>query len=531
MTILVTGFEPFNNASTNPSWDAVASLPTEIDDNRLVSLQLPVVYDQCWQVLEAAILAHRPQLVVCCGVAMRRQLISLETIAQNIKNATIADNQGILCQGECINSSGPDSVSSQINFKALLNQLKLQDIPCEISTSAGQFVCNNLYYHLLSNSSALGYKGLFVHLPPPQEVPTNVATTALKTVVSTLVALEYCAGESILHDDMVEVMSSKDAFPLYGGPKGLLLSHGPERDYLSMSAPDSDSSHGLLSYLPDGWDCVITHHMYEIDALGTLGPVGYGSRCCIASYSKNTPLPLAENCHIAPLTMEHLDYASMRYHLFRRRTYVAERIQAGEMWGAWVDGRLCGFIGLHEEGAMGLLEVDPDSRRLHLATELESWLINHRLSQGAIPFCQIVYGNHASMGLQARLGLEHSDFQVCWVHPKRESAETSSVVLSDFASKVYTIVSAIPCGKVATYSQVAELAGSPRAARAVGNLLHKNPDPQNIPCWRVVSANGALSKSYAFDGLEGQASRLAQDGVHVTNNKVDLKKYLWKILR
>ena len=62
-------------------------------------------------------------------------------------------------------------------------------------------------------------------------------------------------------------------------------------------------------------------------------------------------------------------------------------------------------------------------------------------------------------------------------------------------------------------------------ARAVGNALHKNPDPDNILCFRVVNSKGECSGSFAFGGLDEQAKRLREDGIEVVNNKVDLEKY------
>ena len=72
---------------------------------------------------------------------------------------------------------------------------------------------------------------------------------------------------------------------------------------------------------------------------------------------------------------------------------------------------------------------------------------------------------------------------------------------------------------------IAELAGDRKMARAVGNALHKNPDPENIPCYRVVNFKGELSGEFAFGGAGKQAELLEADGVEVINGKVDLKKY------
>ena len=69
------------------------------------------------------------------------------------------------------------------------------------------------------------------------------------------------------------------------------------------------------------------------------------------------------------------------------------------------------------------------------------------------------------------------------------------------------------------------MAGEPKMARAVGNALHKNPDPEHIPCFRVVNSKGKLSGAFAFAGENEQARRLMADGVEVVNGKVDLKKY------
>ena len=102
-------------------------------------------------------------------------------------------------------------------------------------------------------------------------------------------------------------------------------------------------------------------------------------------------------------------------------------------------------------------------------------------------------------------------------------------LVSDSPSKrIYEAVKKIPYGCVATYSQVAEAAGDKKMARAVGNALHKNPDPDNIPCFRVVNAKGELAGEFAFGGAGAQAKLLEAEGITVKDGKVDLSKYQWK---
>ena len=99
---------------------------------------------------------------------------------------------------------------------------------------------------------------------------------------------------------------------------------------------------------------------------------------------------------------------------------------------------------------------------------------------------------------------------------------------STFCKRVYAVVKQIPKGNVASYGQVALLAGYPGAARAVGNALHRNPDPEHIPCYRVVHATGALSKAFVFGGIQFQKELLERDGIPVLSNGVDMHTYQWK---
>lgn len=108
---------------------------------------------------------------------------------------------------------------------------------------------------------------------------------------------------------------------------------------------------------------------------------------------------------------------------------------------------------------------------------------------------------------------------------KRMIAESYDLITDSPTKRIYEAVKKIPAGHVATYGQVAALAGDKKMARAVGNALHKNPDPENIPCFRVVNAKGQLAGGFAFGGAEIQAELLRQDGVEVKDFTVDIEKY------
>lgn len=108
---------------------------------------------------------------------------------------------------------------------------------------------------------------------------------------------------------------------------------------------------------------------------------------------------------------------------------------------------------------------------------------------------------------------------------KRMITESYEIVTDSPTKRIYEAVKKIPAGKVATYGQVAAMAGNPKMSRAVGNALHKNPDPENIPCFCVVNSKGELSGAFAFGGENEQKKRLEADGIKVEDGRVELSQY------
>ena len=91
-----------------------------------------------------------------------------------------------------------------------------------------------------------------------------------------------------------------------------------------------------------------------------------------------------------------------------------------------------------------------------------------------------------------------------------------------FKEKVYKICRSIPKGRVATYGQVARLAGNPKAARAVGYYMKTNPDAPTTPCHRVVAADGSLTGYSGTGGIKKKKEMLRHEGVKFKGDKVDL---------
>jgi methylated-DNA-protein-cysteine methyltransferase-like protein len=101
----------------------------------------------------------------------------------------------------------------------------------------------------------------------------------------------------------------------------------------------------------------------------------------------------------------------------------------------------------------------------------------------------------------------------------------SKEVYRKYSNQVYDILKAIPYGKVTTFPHIALKLGNINLTMVVGNIIHKNKKPLEYPCFKVVNADGYLSKIYVYGGMEGQKKFLEKEGIEVIDNKVDLSKY------
>ncbi len=99
---------------------------------------------------------------------------------------------------------------------------------------------------------------------------------------------------------------------------------------------------------------------------------------------------------------------------------------------------------------------------------------------------------------------------------------------TQLTQNIYEATRRIPYGRVASYGRIALLSGNPRAARAVGFSLHRNPEPGKIPCHRVVFRDGSLCSGFAFGGPEVQRALLENEGVHfLPDGRVDMERCAW----
>lgn len=190
---LLTGFEPFDHAERNPSWEIARVLDGErIAGHPVVSLQLPVVFGDSIKRLDKAIRRWRPVGVIALGVANSRSVISVERIAINVDDARIPDNLGQQPIDQAVIAHAPAAYFSRLPIKAIHHALQTAGIPSEISQSAGTYVCNHVFYGLLHRLRLhTRLPAGFIHVPPelsasaPQGLPLATMVAATRLAVAT----------------------------------------------------------------------------------------------------------------------------------------------------------------------------------------------------------------------------------------------------------------------------------------------------------------------------------------------------------
>ena len=181
--ILLTGFEPFGGEAVNPSWAAARSAARLLQSEGLVvqALELPCVFGESATMLEEALERFRPELVLCAGQAGGRPRISLERVAINCDDARIPDNTGNRPVDEPVVQGGPAAYFTSLPVKAALAALTAQNIPAEVSQTAGTYVCNHVFYALMHALRLRpGTRGGFVHVPYEEsQLPAGSGTPSL----------------------------------------------------------------------------------------------------------------------------------------------------------------------------------------------------------------------------------------------------------------------------------------------------------------------------------------------------------------
>lgn len=204
-TVLLTGFEPFDQDTLNPSWEAVRLLDETLinDDVRIVARQLPCVFSQAPAHLHALIERFTPQMVIAVGLGPGRSDIALERVAINLIDARIPDNQGEQPIDVPVAAEGPTAYFSTLPIKAMVAALRAAGIPATVSHTAGTFVCNQVFYSLQHSLAGSTVRSGFMHVPLLTEQVALAASAQPSMSQETLVKglrVAVSAALNTLHD-------------------------------------------------------------------------------------------------------------------------------------------------------------------------------------------------------------------------------------------------------------------------------------------------------------------------------------------
>jgi len=228
---------------------------------------------------------------------------------------------------------------------------------------------------------------------------------------------DYLMRDRMANIDMLELLPLPDAEVVLASDNGVLLRH--DNLFLLASEPGRAAEFlpPMTRDLSGGGERLVILHNAELkDTLEQDYGFAPVMDCYHAVYPSKESLAYAlpDGAEIRRLDLSHLGFVHAHYRTVDDVGYLRERIEDG-MFGVFFRGEIVGFAGTHDERSMGLLEILPEYRRLGLAYCLEAHLINHLLSLGRVPFCQVSIRNEPSIALQRKAGMEISAAVIHWL--------------------------------------------------------------------------------------------------------------------
>lgn len=189
--LLITGFDPFDGASVNPSWEAVKLLPDRIGEYELCKLQIPTVFGLAPRTVLEKAAEIQPDVIISVGQAGTRKAVTPERIGINVRDARITDNAGISPKDEPIAVEGPDGIFSTLPLKAMIGAINDAGLPGAISNTAGTFVCNDVLYSLLHHYAGTNVRCGFIHVPwlPEQGEPSLALEDTVRALTAAISVL------------------------------------------------------------------------------------------------------------------------------------------------------------------------------------------------------------------------------------------------------------------------------------------------------------------------------------------------------
>ena len=187
--LLVTGFDPFNGANINPSWEAVRRLPDTIGEWTLTKLEVPTAYGLAGQAVLTVAQTICPDAILCVGQAGGRASVTPEVVAINLRESAVVDNRGCQMTNQPVLVGGENAYFATLPVREIVAAIQAEGLPAALSFSAGAFVCNDLLYTLLHHYHDRHVRVGFLHVPYlPEQAEAGIPSLCLDDTVRALTA-------------------------------------------------------------------------------------------------------------------------------------------------------------------------------------------------------------------------------------------------------------------------------------------------------------------------------------------------------
>ena len=231
-------------------------------------------------------------------------------------------------------------------------------------------------------------------------------------------ALSYLEKEPILHIDMIEAIRRGTGRIEEVSGQGVLIKIKDAPIHLISSTDEEELLCWAKKVEEDGF-LLVLHQQDYAKTLQQKTKFVPEVICRHAAYTKKEEVCLPDGQFtIRPLTLAFLGQVAEHYSMGPGEGYLQERIEKGNMIGAFYQDTLAGFAGVHDEGSIGLVQVLPQFQRKGVGYLLEGYLTNVFVRKGYTPFVQVKLGNEISVGLQTKLGYEFDERSILWFEKK-----------------------------------------------------------------------------------------------------------------
>ena len=210
--VLITGFDPFGGETINPAYEAVKLLPDEIAWAKIIKKEIPTVFQKGPDAVYEEIQSSKPDYVLCIGQAGGRSQVTPEWVGINFRNARIADNEGNQPLQTSVVENGPEAYFTMLPVFRMVEKMKENGIPANVSYTAGTYVCNDVMYSVLHycHTEFKGVKGGFMHVPFATEQTVNQpAGTPGMNLKDIAKAIELSVEAMLESDTDIKVVSGE----------------------------------------------------------------------------------------------------------------------------------------------------------------------------------------------------------------------------------------------------------------------------------------------------------------------------------